>query len=38
MHYSLSSAIECIEVNLQAGAITREQAKELIRLAYIKYN
>ena len=37
MNYTLSTAIECIEVNLQRGVISREQAKALIKAAYIKY-
>ena len=38
MQYTLSTAIECIEVNLKSGVISKEQAKELIAKAYAVYS
>lgn len=37
MQYTLSTAVECIEANLKRGKITKEEAKELLRLVRLKY-
>jgi len=37
MEFTLSTAMTCIETNLRNGKITRDEAKELIKLTMLKY-